>query len=112
MSAIRSLPGLNRTWAEGADLVENDPERTFATLSRRRRYAKCLEFWQYKRVILWMEDLSAKLEKLLNEAEDCELIGKLASDLNKRALFKKLAVDLRAMAHDIQTVIAGRAPKL
>jgi hypothetical protein len=56
-----------------------------------------------------MEDLRAKLEKLITEAEDCELIGKLATDPNKRALFQKLAVDLRTMAHDIQTVIAGRA---
>ena len=62
-----------------------------------------------RRVVPRMEDMSAKLEKLLTEAEDCELIGKLATDLNKRALFKKLAVDLRAMARDIQTVIAGRS---
>jgi hypothetical protein len=56
-----------------------------------------------------MEDLKSKLEKLLTEAEDCELIGKLATDVNKRALFEELAVDLRAMAHDIQAVIAARA---
>lgn len=58
-----------------------------------------------------MEDMSAKLEKLLSEAEDCELIGKLATDFNKRALFQKLAVDLRAMAHDIQATMAARASK-
>ena len=45
-----------------------------------------------------MEDLSARLEKLLTEAEDCDLIGKLATDLKKRALFQKLASDLRSMA--------------
>jgi hypothetical protein len=55
-----------------------------------------------------MEDLSAKLEKLLTEAEDCEIIGRLATDLKKRELFKKLASDLRTMARDIQVVIAGR----
>ncbi|SDJ80092.1 MULTISPECIES: hypothetical protein [Bradyrhizobium] len=55
-----------------------------------------------------MEDLRAKLEKLLIEAEDCDLIGRLATDPRKRELFKKLAADLRAIAHDIQTVIAGR----
>ncbi|SHM74871.1 hypothetical protein [Bradyrhizobium lablabi] len=55
-----------------------------------------------------MEDLRAKLEKLLIEAEDCDLIGRLATDPKKRELFKKLAADLRAIAHDIQTVIAGR----
>jgi hypothetical protein len=31
-----------------------------------------------------MEDLSAMLEKLLTEAEDCYLIGSLATDLHKR----------------------------
>jgi hypothetical protein len=56
-----------------------------------------------------MEDMSAKLEKLLTEAEDCDIIGRLASDPNKRALFKKLAVDLRGMARDIQAAIAGRS---
>lgn len=56
-----------------------------------------------------MEDLSAKLEKLLIEAEDCERIGRLATDVNKRELFEKLAVDLRTMARDIQMVIAGSA---
>jgi hypothetical protein len=45
-----------------------------------------------------MKDLRATLERILTEAEDCELIGKLATDPKKRDLFKKLAVDLRAMA--------------
>ena len=59
-----------------------------------------------------MEDdlLRVKLEKLLVEAEDCELIGKLATDPHKRELFKKLATDLRNMAHGIEAKIAG-APK-
>lgn len=52
-----------------------------------------------------MEDLRAKLEKLLTEADDCELIGRLATDIQKRELFKKLAVDLRSMAHDIRSMI-------
>jgi hypothetical protein len=55
-----------------------------------------------------MEDLSTKLEKLLMDAEDCDLIGRLAADRNKRELFEKLAADLRAIARDIQVVIAGR----
>jgi hypothetical protein len=57
-----------------------------------------------------MEDLSAKLEKLLIEAEDCELIGRLATDVYKRELFKRLAVDLRGMARDIETVMGSRKP--
>lgn len=63
-----------------------------------------------RRLVPCMEDLSAKLEKLLIEAEDCELIGRLSGDLKKRELFKKLALDLRAMARDIELVIANRAP--
>jgi hypothetical protein len=55
-----------------------------------------------------MEDLSAKLEKLLAEAEDCALIGRLATDPNKRELFQRLAVDLRAMARDIRAVMDAR----
>jgi hypothetical protein len=57
---------------------------------------------------LTVQDLKAKLEKLRIEAEDCEFIGMLATDSHKRALFLKLAVDLRAMARDIETVIATR----
>ena len=55
-----------------------------------------------------MEDLHAKLEKLLLEAEDCELIAKLATDIKKRAFFAKLSVQLKAMARDIEGIIAAR----
>ena len=57
-----------------------------------------------------MQDLKAKLEKLRTEAEDCELIGRLATDIHKRELFFRLAVDLRGMAYDIESVIATRPP--
>ena len=53
--------------------------------------------------------MSAKLEKLLIEAEDCEIIGRLATDVKKRELFQKLAADLRAMAQAIKILMAGRA---
>jgi hypothetical protein len=59
-----------------------------------------------------MEDLlRVRLEKLLIEAEDCDLIGRLATDSKKRELFKKLATDLRATARDIEAMIAGREPE-
>ena len=58
-----------------------------------------------------MKDIHAKLEKLLTEAEDCELIGRLATDVKKRQLFKNLAVNLRGMARDIEAVVAGRTPE-
>lgn len=56
-----------------------------------------------------MKDMTATLEKLASEAEDCELIGKLAIDPAKRALFLNLAIHLRGMARDIQEVIDGTA---
>jgi hypothetical protein len=58
-----------------------------------------------------MEDdlLRVKLEKLLVEAEDCDLIDQLATDPQKRERFKRLATDLRGMARDIEAKIAGRA---
>jgi len=56
-----------------------------------------------------MEDLRTKLEKLLTEAEDCELIGGLANDIRKRELFTRLATDLRKMASDVDAVIRERA---
>jgi hypothetical protein len=58
-----------------------------------------------------MEDFNAKLEKLLTEADDCEFIGRLAADPNKRELFTRLAADLRTMARDVEAVIAGRLPE-
>jgi hypothetical protein len=44
------------------------------------------------------------LKKLLTEAEDCDLIGKLATDKRKRKLFEKLATDLRGMARSIEAM--------
>jgi hypothetical protein len=55
-----------------------------------------------------MQDLQSKLEKLLTEAEDCAIIGKLATDQKKRELFNKLAADLRGLARDIDAIIAER----
>jgi hypothetical protein len=55
-----------------------------------------------------MNDLSTGLEKLRADAEDCALIGKLATDVKKRDLFNRLASDLRGMASDVQALIALR----
>ena len=43
-----------------------------------------------------MKDFEARLEQLLTEAEDCDLIAKLATDPQKRCFYNKLAADLRA----------------
>jgi hypothetical protein len=53
-----------------------------------------------------VEDLQARLERLLTDAEDCALIARLATDLKKRDLFNRLATDLRGMAFDAQAMIA------
>jgi hypothetical protein len=53
-----------------------------------------------------LEDLQARLEKLLIDAEDCALIAGLAADVKKRDLFNRLATDLRGMAFDVQAMIA------
>ena len=53
-----------------------------------------------------MEDLKARLEKLLTDAEDCAFIAKRTTDGEKRDLFIRLATDLCSMASDIQGMIA------
>jgi hypothetical protein len=55
-----------------------------------------------------VEDLQARLEKLLTDAEDCAVIGKLATEQKKRELFNRLATDLRSMARDLEAVFALR----
>lgn len=55
-----------------------------------------------------MQDLKARLEKLLTDAADCELIGSLATDTAKRATFRRLAEQFRIMAEELKAEIARR----
>jgi hypothetical protein len=55
-----------------------------------------------------MKDLIETLQKLRVDAEDCDLISKLATDPAKRETFAKLALRLRQSAADIEQVIAER----
>ncbi len=55
-----------------------------------------------------MKDLKAKLEQLLLDAADCELIGIRATDSKKRDLFQKLAADLRSMVKDVQAAMCQK----
>jgi len=55
-----------------------------------------------------VEDLQGQLERLLTEAEDCELFAKLATDGKKRELFERLAGDLRNLAGDIEVICSAR----
>jgi len=55
-----------------------------------------------------MKDLKAELERLLAQAEDCELISKLAIDPDKRIAFRRLSEQFHDMADDIQRVIDAK----
>lgn len=52
-----------------------------------------------------MQDMQAQLEKLLNDAEECALISKLATDKDKRELFAKLAEHLRGLAAEVERTL-------
>ncbi|MCP1838399.1 MULTISPECIES: hypothetical protein [Bradyrhizobium] len=49
-----------------------------------------------------MKDMKAHLEKLRVEAEECELISKLATNAAKKALFAKLAAHHRTLAEEVE----------
>lgn len=55
-----------------------------------------------------MEELKAKLEKLITDAAECDLIASLASEDDKRQTFRSLAAQYRVMADAIRKTIAGR----
>ena len=59
-----------------------------------------------------MKDLKAELEKLLTNAEDCELIARLATDKTKRETFSRIAAQLHEMAAELRIDIAARTPKV
>ena len=55
-----------------------------------------------------MKDLQAKLEQILAEAHDCDLIGNLATDQAKRATFRRMAAQFHEMAKELKADIAAR----
>lgn len=48
------------------------------------------------------EDIRARIEKLLADAADCEIVSNLAVDVRKRAQFRRLADQYKAMAAHLQ----------
>src|SRR5688572_3719379 len=54
------------------------------------------------------QDLQARLDKLLADAADCEIICNLATDVRKRASFARLASEYKAMAEALRAEIAAR----
>ncbi|MGY3528819.1 hypothetical protein ACVIHD_002997 [Bradyrhizobium embrapense] len=57
-----------------------------------------------------MQDMRAHLEKLRQEAEECELISKLATNGAKKHLFAKLAAHHRALADEVQKAMSVSNP--
>jgi hypothetical protein len=58
-----------------------------------------------------MQDMRAHSEKLRVEAEDCELISRLATNPTKKQLFAKLAAHQRALADEIERTISASKPE-
>jgi hypothetical protein len=54
-----------------------------------------------------MEDMQKHLERLRNEAEECELISRLSGNKTKRELFSKLAAHHRVLAQEVERAIAA-----
>jgi predicted transcriptional regulator len=54
-----------------------------------------------------MQDVKERLDKLRVDAEDCELISKLATNPAKRLAFEALAEQYQKMARDIESLIAS-----
>ncbi|MBR0801791.1 hypothetical protein JQ615_41365 [Bradyrhizobium jicamae] len=57
-----------------------------------------------------MQDMKTHLEKLRVEAEECELISRLATNPTKKALFAKLAAHQRALADEVERAMKGSGP--
>jgi hypothetical protein len=55
-----------------------------------------------------MKDLHAKLEQLVAEAQDCDLISNLATDQARQATFRRMAEQFRKMAEELRADIAAR----
>jgi hypothetical protein len=56
-----------------------------------------------------MQDFKAKLEKLIADAAECDLIANLSDDKDKREAFRSLAERYRKMADAVRQAMADRA---
>ena len=57
-----------------------------------------------------MQDLKAKLEQLLAEAEDCELVGRLATDIRRARTVFKTGRQSEGHGRRIEAMIATARP--
>jgi hypothetical protein len=58
-----------------------------------------------------MQDMRTHLDKLRNDAAECELISRLATDASKRDLFARLAEHLGILAKEVERAIAAELAK-
>jgi len=57
-----------------------------------------------------MQDYLTHLEKLRKHAAECRLISDLATDLDKRELFDRLALHLTTLADQVEREMLKRKP--
>ena len=57
-----------------------------------------------------MQDYLTHLEKLRKDAAECRLISGLATDLDKRELFDRLALHLTTLADQVEREMLKRKP--
>jgi hypothetical protein len=55
-----------------------------------------------------MQDMKAHLEKLQVQIAECEIIRDLATDLQKRELFTRLAEHFKVLAGELESELAKR----
>src|SRR5689334_18556394 len=55
-----------------------------------------------------MPDLKLKLEQLFADAADCEMVGRLAADADKRTQYRQRADELRAVAERVRAQLSQR----
>ena len=58
-----------------------------------------------------MQEMTRHLEQLSRDAAECERISKLATDVEKRQLFERLAEHLRTLAGEVERSIAQQSAK-
>ena len=54
-----------------------------------------------------MQDIKQRIEKLSTDAEECQLISRLATNKAKREAFEALAEQYRQMAKDLEDLVAS-----
>jgi hypothetical protein len=56
-----------------------------------------------------VQDLKERYEKVLADAAECDLVGSMAADKEKREMFRSLAEQYRRMAEALKQEIDRRA---